>query len=604
MIIREGVAVRRTWRVLLGAVIMALCSLAQPAAAKCTIGMVARLPVTMDGPRATVPVEVNGKTTNFWLDSGAFYSIMSKARATELGLKTASMPPGFYISGIGGHATAEVATVKSFKIVGQELKNLQFLVGGSDAGNALIGQNILSAFDTEYDLANGHVNLVQTKDCRDVNLAYWAADKPVGMAELLPIDNELERQLRVKADINGKSVTLLLDTGATASYLNRSAAERIGLDMTAPGVVQSESTSGFGKSYRRTWIVTLKSFGVGGEEIRNTPIRVIDDKGDDPNYDVLVGVDFFLSHRLFVSPATRHLFLTYNGGPIFSMTTDGEIGARKTRTEGDWAVGNTDTPKDAAGFAQRASARATRGDWQAARADYDEAIKLEPGKSEYWQRRAEVRWRSGDDAGARADFDKAIALAPNDADMLIQRGFQRVRDGDEKGALADAEAALAGYHEGSLDRLGVVALFDRLHRADRVVALIDPIIALHKSDNELGNLLNTRCYSRALANIDLAKALVDCTGAIKRLGPVPAIIDSRAMVKLRMGDLAGALADYDDALAKAPKQAASLYMRGWARRAYAKGDAAQLKLADADFAAAKAIDADIADRFTPYGFAP
>ncbi len=595
---------RRIWRGAAGVVIMALCGLAQPAAAKCEIGMVARLPVTMEGPRVTVPVEVNGKATSFWLDSGAFYSIMSKARAAELDLKTTSMPPGFYISGIGGNATAEVTTIKSFKIVGQELKNLQFLVGGSDAGNALIGQNILSVFDTEYDLANGHVNLVRTKDCHDVNLAYWAADKPVAMAELFALDSELERHLRVKADINGKPVTLLLDTGATASYLNRSAAERIGIDLAAPGVVQSESTSGFGKNYRRTWIVTLKSFGVGGEEIRNSPIRVIDDKGDSPNYDVLVGVDFFLAHRLFVSPATRHLFMTYNGGPIFSMTTDGEIGARKTRTEGDWAVSNTDTPKDAAGFAQRASANATRGDWKAARADYDEAIKLEPGKSEYWQRRADARWRSGDDAGARADFDKAIALAPNNADLLIQRGFQRVRDGDEKGALADAEAALAGYHEGSLERLAVVALFDRLHRADRVVALIDPIIALHKSDNELGNLLNTRCYSRALANIDLPKALADCNGAIKRNGELAAFIDSRAMVKVRMGDLAGALADYDAALAKAPKQAASLYMRGWTRRANAKGDAAQLKLADADFAAAKAIDEDIADQLAPYGFAP
>jgi hypothetical protein len=180
----------------------------------------------------------------------------------------------------------------------------------------------------------------------------------------------------------------------------------------------------------------------------------------------------------------------------------------------------------------------------------------------------------------------------------------RLREGDENGALADAEAALAGYHEGSLERLSVVALFDRLHRADRVLALIDPIIALHKNDNELGSLLNTRCYSRALANIELPKAMADCTGAIKRLGPQAALIDSRAMVKVRMGDLAGAIADYDEALAKRPQQAASLYMRGWTRRASANGDAEKLKLADADFAAAKAAEADIAEDFAPYGFAP
>ncbi|WP_421852756.1 aspartyl protease family protein [Novosphingobium sp.] len=584
--------------------ILALCSLAQPAAAKCTIGMAARLPVTMDGLRATVPVEVNGKKTIFWLDSGAFFSLMSKAQAAALDLQTTSLPPGFYITGIGGNASAELATIKSFKIVGQELKNLQFLVGGSDFGTAVIGQNILAIFDTEYDLANGHVNLVKTKDCRGVNLAYWADGKAAGMADLIPPENELTKHIFAKGTINGKPVKLMFDTGAPATTLTSTAAARLGIDLSGPGVVASERTSGIGTKFRRTWIVTLKSFEVGGEEIRNTPIRVREDKGDDHDEDVLVGADFFLSHRLFVSPATGHMFLTYNGGPIFSLTTDGEIGARKTRTEGDWAVSNTETPKDAAGFARRASGFAARRDWKAAVADYDEAIRLEAGKAEYWLGRADARERTGDAKGARADFDKAITLTPNNPDLVIRRGFVRLKEGDEKGALADAETALAGYHEGSLDRLAVVALYDRLHRTDRVLALIDPIIALHKNDNELGSLLNTRCYSRALANIELTKALADCTGAIKRLGPIPAIIDSRAMVKVRMGDLAGAVADYDDVLAKEPKQAASLYMRGWARRANAKGDAAQLKLAEADFAAAKENDAEIADRFTPYGFAP
>jgi predicted aspartyl protease/tetratricopeptide (TPR) repeat protein len=594
---------RSRWA-LAGAAMAGLSAMAQPAAAKCSVGMVAKLPVTMDGLRATVPVEVNGKTTTFWLDSGAFFSIMSKAQAAALDLKTTNLPMGFYISGVGGDATAQLATIKSFRIVGQELKNLQFLVGGSDFGAALIGQNILGAFDTEYDLANGRVNLIQTKNCRGTNLAYWAAGKAAAMADLIKPENELARHIYARGTVNGKPVKLMFDTGAPATTLTSSAAARLGIDLSAPGVVESERTSGVGTKFRRTWIVTLKSFEVGGEEIRNTPIRVREDKGDALDHDVLVGADFFLSHHLFVSPSTGHLFLTYNGGPVFSITTDGEIGARTTRAEGDWATSTTDAPKDAAGFARRASGFAAREDWKAALADYDEAIKAEPGKAEYWLGRAEAKDRAGDAAGARADFDKAIALTPDNPDLVIRRGFMRLREGDENGALADAEAALAGYHEGSLERLSVVALFDRLHRADRVLALIDPIIALHKNDNELGSLLNTRCYSRALANIELPKAMADCTGAIKRLGPQAALIDSRAMVKVRMGDLAGAIADYDEALAKRPQQAASLYMRGWTRRASANGDAEKLKLADADFAAAKAAEADIAEDFAPYGFAP
>jgi clan AA aspartic protease (TIGR02281 family) len=573
--------------------------------AKCSVALMARLPVTMEGLRASVPVKVNGKDTTFWLDSGAFFSIMPKAKANELGLKTEPLPFGSYITGIGGTATVELARIKSFNLVGNELRNQQFLVGGSDAGNGLIGQNILSAGDTEYDLANGTVNLMLTKDCRATNLAYWAPGKPYGMADLVDADDPNDRHIYAKGEINGKSVRMVFDTGAPSSVLNRSVAERIGIDLSAPGVVESMAMSGFGTKSRRSWIVALKSFDIGGETIRNTPIRVIDDKGDeDRSFDMLVGADFFLSHHLFVSRATRTLFLTYNGGPIFSLTTDDEVGARTTRTEGDWGNAGEAAPTDAAGFARRASGKGARGDWKAAIADYGEAIQREPGNAAYWRERANAQGRAGDDKAARADFDKAIGLAPGDPDLLLSRGFLRLKDGDSKGALADAETAVAGYAEGSLDRLGAAALFDRLHRADRVLALIDPIIALHRQDNSLGNLLNTRCYTRALANIELVRALADCNAAIKRDGARAAYLDSRAMVKVRQGDWPGAIADYDAALAKAPQQSASLYMRGWARRASGKSSPELAKQSEADFAAAKAIDDDVADQFTPYGFAP
>jgi predicted aspartyl protease/tetratricopeptide (TPR) repeat protein len=600
--------VRRTFMIWSG-LLLSLGHGAQPARAKCSVTPIARLPVTMDGLRASVPVEVNGKATQFWLDSGAFFSIMSKARAAELGLKTESLPPWFYISGIGGKATVELTTIKSFKLVGNALKNLQFLVGGSDAGEALIGQNILAIGDTEYDLANGTVNLMQTKDCRNTSLAYWAGDKPYGMADLVANANPQDRHISAKGEINGQPVRMTFDTGAPTSLLTRSAAKRVGVDLDAPGVIESMNMSGFGAASRRSWIAKLKSFNLGGEGILNTPIRVIDDKGDSGgDWDMLIGADFFLSHHLFVSPATRRLFLTYNGGPVFSLSTDGEIGASATRTEGNWGSASAAVPTDAAGFARRASAKAARGDWKAAIADYSEAIQREPGNAGYWRDRAKAQTRAGQDELAQADFDKAIALAPGDPELLVSRGFVRLKDGDSKGALADAEAAAAGHGEGSLDRLTAVALFDRLHRPDRVLALIDPIIALHRGDNTLGELLNTRCWTRALANVELAKALADCNTAIKRDGPLAAYLDSRAMVKVRMKDWPGALADYDAALAKNPKQASSLYMRGWAKRASttagSEADKAVATGFAADMAAAKAIDPDVADQFTPYGLEP
>jgi tetratricopeptide (TPR) repeat protein len=77
------------------------------------------------------------------------------------------------------------------------------------------------------------------------------------------------------------------------------------------------------------------------------------------------------------------------------------------------------------------------------------------------------------------------------------------------------------------------------------------------------------------------------------------IMDSRGFAYLRLRRLDDGLADYDEALKLNPKQASSLYGRGLAK--LKKGDAAG---GEADIAAAKAIQADIAEEFARYGVTP
>ena len=71
-----------------------LALIAQPATAadagKCKVVPIAKFPVVMEGSRASVPVSFNGKQTRIWLDSGAFFNFMPKAKAVELGLSPPS----------------------------------------------------------------------------------------------------------------------------------------------------------------------------------------------------------------------------------------------------------------------------------------------------------------------------------------------------------------------------------------------------------------------------------------------------------------------------------------------------------------------------------
>src|SRR5580700_10071546 len=98
------------------------------------------LPVTMVGTRPVFAAKINDQDVRFILDSGAFWSMISGAAAEEYKLKTHLAPYGLVVKGVGGTTTTpSVATVKSFNLAGISISNVEFLVGGSEAGSGTVG---------------------------------------------------------------------------------------------------------------------------------------------------------------------------------------------------------------------------------------------------------------------------------------------------------------------------------------------------------------------------------------------------------------------------------------------------------------------------------
>ncbi|MEJ7934317.1 aspartyl protease family protein [Sphingobium sp. AN558] len=576
---------------------------ASPALAACKLAVMADLPVTMTGLRASVPVKVNGKDTSFWLDSGAFFSIMSKAKAIELGLTIQPAPPGLYIIGIGGQASVEVVTIKSFGIVGQDIKNVQFLVGGSDAGNGLIGRNLLGLADTEFDLANGAVKIIRPSNCEKGGLAYWAAGKPYFTVPLITGSNPYDHIFRLPIMINGVKIEAELDSGAPTSLLTRRAAERAGIDFTATGVTPSDGVTGFGRRREKGWVVPVASVGIGDEEILRTRLEVIDNSiGGPDGPDMLLGADFMMAHHIYVARGQRRIYFTYSGGKPFltgQAAPEGvsahptDLPAGKVRVE---AVNGVPDPKTAEEFARRGNARLAAGKADAALADLNEAVRLSPDKAAYYGARSRAHEAVGNASLAAADIDKALALEPGNGELLIVRAVERLHRKDKAGALADTEAAAKVVPQSSLLSLGIADLFQHLGQPARAIPLFDAVIDAHPADSQLAAMLNGRCWQRALANVDLDKALGDCNRAIRRGGINPGFLDSRALVYFRKGDFKASLADYDAALAINPRIAWSLHMRGLVRLASGQAEAGR-----ADQAAAVAIQPDIAEEAATFG---
>ena len=195
--------------------------LAGPAQAGCSLGRVLDLPVTMEGHVPVVPAEINGQLAAFEVDSGAFYSTMSPGSAAQFQLKRTAAPEGFYLTGVGGASTTpSVVTVKNFGLGGAHIPNLQFLVAGNEFGHVgLLGQNLFSRFDVEYDLAHGAIRFYRDTGCdKSTTIAYWVKDTPYSTVKIQPVTQALFHTVG-DITIDGATVAPPVGTRAAAASL-------------------------------------------------------------------------------------------------------------------------------------------------------------------------------------------------------------------------------------------------------------------------------------------------------------------------------------------------------------------------------------------------
>jgi tetratricopeptide (TPR) repeat protein len=219
-------------------------------------------------------------------------------------------------------------------------------------------------------------------------------------------------------------------------------------------------------------------------------------------------------------------------------------------------------PKDVKNFLDRGRLYIDLRDVDHAIADYMRATQLDP---EYFAAFSELG--NGYAAKGQLDraieaYDRAIAIKPDFAIAYNNRGRIYDRRRDYTRAIADYDRAVR-------------------YAPDNVRAL------------------NDACWTRAVVGRELDKALVACDRAIS-LRPLNAnYLDSRGFVYFRLGRFADAISDYSAALARDPKMAATLYMRGVAKLRLGEKASGNI-----DIAGAKVLNARVDAQFTGYGVKP
>ncbi|MFS8083325.1 MAG: aspartyl protease family protein, partial [Ginsengibacter sp.] len=497
------------------------------------------LPIKMVGLRAVATVGINGTSVPLTVDSGAFFSFLTEAAAAQLQLhltrNSASRPEGvpefhlnrnsaLRVEGLTGRVDAYTTRVDKLQLLKGEMSHVEFIVGGNEPGAGtmgLMGRNLLSFTDTEYDLAHGVIRfLYPNDDCAKSNMAYWAGSSPVTEIDLVTENRDGKAPaIRAHAKLNGSELTALFDTGAR-TVVSLRAARRAGV--TESAMAPAGTSYGAGSGSAKTWTAAFEKFEIGGETILHNRLHVAD--FDLEEADMLLGIDFFLSHRIYVSKKQSKMFFTYNGGAVFALDKSASASALDPSAA---PAASDATAVTADQLARRGASSAARRNYEDALADLNRAIELEPQSAALFAQRGVIHQALRLPAQALDDFDKALELDPTQADARLRRVSLRISAKNREGAKADLDALDHVLASEAQMRLAMSRLYVEIEQYAQALVQLNDWLSAHPHEVKRDAALNSRCWTRLLLGIELDQALDDCNEAIDGDSKNPAYFDSR-----------------------------------------------------------------------------
>ena len=302
------------WRRRLGrpaaraAALAALLLAGQQVQAACRVTARATVTLQRAGTAILVPVTLNGVTSAFLLDTGAERTVVGLQAADRLHIARDEWV-STDIQGAGGRDRRRLGRPASLALDGLALRRHtvaadnsvvigpipETVEGVPIAG--LLGQDFLSPFDVDLDLAAGTLTLYSVAGCSGRFLPWRGAYAAV--AAWRPVRNVLAVTLRV----GGATLQAMLDSGALHSVV------------TLPGMVQlglaaggTDAVRGFGPATLAAHMQSFASVQVAPlppapMDMVVAPIRTLRSIG------ALLGADWLSGRHVWVSWATDQLFV-------------------------------------------------------------------------------------------------------------------------------------------------------------------------------------------------------------------------------------------------------------------------------------------------------
>ena len=263
------------------------------------------------------------------LDTGSAFTFLFRDGAHDLGLALKPLTEvEFY--GATGQTHVMETNVAEFRLANLVARNVNLVVsgsGGKSGPQGLLGAYFLLQSDFEFDFAAKKLRFFRPKGCTGDQVVYWGTAYSV--ASMLGSGDE--KQIRVTVKVDGNPVVAEMDTGSNESLIETGVAERAGVKTASVGVTAGGTMAGVSGDCVATYVGVFPSFAFGDEIIKNARLRIanlfLGDKemvlgsrlphSTGGGSEMLLGADFFRSHRVYVASSQRKVYISYVGGPVF-----------------------------------------------------------------------------------------------------------------------------------------------------------------------------------------------------------------------------------------------------------------------------------------------
>ena len=256
-----------------------------------------------------VTLSANGHAVTLILDTGAERTVLTPDVAKRIGAQRPSIEFQRRLRGITGDLPTHEVELHSFAAGEVAIPWRRVLVAPVKMTrvfptplDGLLGADALSDFDIDLDLPRHQMTFYRKQTC-ETAAPNWAGP-------YVSVSTGLSRGERLFFPVllDGHRLTAVIDTGSQVTVLATAAARALGLTEGHLTRDRSTTTQGVAGEPLSARVHRFAKLEVGALMIRNPEVVVTDLKLNEA--DIVLGVDFLSSRRLWLSYGSRRIFLS------------------------------------------------------------------------------------------------------------------------------------------------------------------------------------------------------------------------------------------------------------------------------------------------------